>query len=185
MSEETKIDLQSFLVPFSLDNGDECVAYISQPSAAEMDAMAKTLGFLFSEFQKALNNGTSFAVIVKDWEIMLDDFLIDDKRGEEQKKQLKAFFERRILQANIFNKSTGAAIEEKLPENILHDLKGGLLFFVSTLRYAPQALKMKELKDFVTSLPLLEFKEHLKKSSTQRKVEQEKTENTKLPLPRA
>lgn len=176
------LTLKSFVIPFVNSAEEECVAYVPQPSEAEMVALAKSLGYIFSRFKNAVIEGSDFLVIVKDWEIMLDEHLGSGEKAEAQKKQLEAFFDRRILPANIFNKETGEVVEGKNIEDpaIMHDLKGMLLFFVAALRYAPQLLKMKELLEFTTLLSASEMQMLLRKSHAQKAESQTKERSQKV-----
>lgn len=176
------LTLKSFVIPFFNAAEEECVAYIPQPSEAEMVAMAKSLGYIFSRFKNAVTEGSDFLVIVKDWEIMLDEHLGSGEKAGAQKKQLAAFFDRRILLANIFNKETGEVTKAELVEGeeVLHNLKGMLLFFVAALRYAPQLLKMKELLEYTTLLSASEMQMSLKKSAAQKAESQTKERSQKV-----
>lgn len=174
------LTLKSFVIPFTNTADEECVAYVPQPSEAEMAAMAKSLGYIFSRYKNAVAEGSDFLVIVRDWEIMLDEHLGSGEKAEAQKKQLAAFFDRRILLANIFNKETGEVTKaELISDEVLHNLKGMLLFFVAALRYAPQLLKMKELLEYTTLLSALEMQMSLKKSSAQSGESQTKERSQK------
>lgn len=174
------LTLKSFTIPFLNAAEEECVAYIPQPSEAEMAAMAKSLGYIFSRYKNAMAEGSDFLVIVRDWEIMLDEHLGSGEKAEAQKKQLAAFFDRRILLANIFNKETGEVTKaELLNDEVLHNLKGMLLFFVAALRYAPQLLKMKELLEYTTLLSASEMQMSLKKSAAQKVESQPKGQSQK------
>lgn len=174
------LTLKSFVVPFFNSAEEECVAYIPQPSEAEMAAMAKSLGYIFSRYKNAVAEGSDFLVIIRDWEIMLDEHLGSGEKAEAQKKQLAAFFDRRILLANIFNKETGEVTKaELISDEVLHNLKGTLLFFVAALRYAPQLLKMKELLEYTTLLSASEMQMSLKKSAAQSAESQPKERSQK------
>lgn len=175
------LTLKSFVIPFSNAAEEECVAFIPQPSEAEMIAMAKSLGYIFSRFKNAVAEGSDFLVVVKDWKIMLDEHLGSGEKAEAQKKQLAAFFDRRILLANIFNKETGEVVKAELVEDeaVMHEIKGMLLFFVAALRYAPQLLKMKELLEYTTLLSASEMQMSLKKSAAQREESQTKERSQK------
>lgn len=160
-----KLDAHNILVPFS-QGGRAFTAYIAQPSFAELNKISRTLGYIFSKFkQKEFDE----LVIATDWEFIVEDYLAQLPRGAEYFDELKAFLDRRISPADIFDSETGETIDklEAEGENVL---KGTLLFFSSLFRYAPQIIQMKKTKGFFTSLSGLEYQDFLKKSHAERKA---------------
>lgn len=156
--DKAKIDTKAFIINFTNSKGDECVAYIPQPSEEEMVSIAKSLGFLFSKWK---NSEMDLLVILKDWKIMLDEFL-----GENtpQKTALNGFFERKISLGNIFNKQNGEQVKGNDLNNSDYEvIQGSLLFYVSVLRYATALYNNEKLRAVTTSLSALDYQKSLKK----------------------
>lgn len=153
----SKINLKALIINFENNKGQNCVAYISQPTEEEMQAIALPLGQLFSKWK---NSNLDTLVVVKDWKILLDNEIKD----KSYLKALKAFFERRIDISTIFNKDTGEKLKlSDLVDSDYEVIQGSLLFYLSVLRYATALFENEKLKAIITSLSALDFQNSLKK----------------------
>lgn len=157
-----KMDMKNFILPFQNDNGDECVAYIPQPTPEELRQIAGILGFLLPRIQ---GNELEFIVFVQDWEIMLEKYYKKQaKEGEEInniKASLMKFLDRKIEIGNCFD--TKGNILQELSDDERNFISGELLFFCCLYRYAKVAFKQKEMRDLTTSLTSSAYQEYLKK----------------------
>lgn len=157
-----KMDMKNFILPFQNDNGDECVAYIPQPTQEELRQIAGILGFLLPRIQ---GNELEFIVFVQDWEIMLEKYYKKQaKEGEEInniKASLMKFLDRKIEIGNCFDLKGN--ILQELSDDERNFISGELLFFCCLYRYAKVAFKQKEMRDLTTSLTSSAYQEYLKK----------------------
>ena len=152
ITQTPKMDMKNFILPFFDENFKECVAYIAQPSANELTAIAQVLGFIYPKIQK---KEIDFMVFAKDWQIMVDKHFKNDEDKDEIKEQIKAFLERKILDGNTFY--ADGTIKGKLNEDERGFIEGELLFLSSLFRYVKAAFKQDEMRDLTTSLTVLEY----------------------------
>lgn len=152
-----KIDRTNFIIPFSWE-GEDYTIWIPQPTPQELRAIAKLLGEIFNALSKDANP----MVLMQDWDIMLEEICerISPLKATELKNQLEAFFERKILDGNVFS-NEGLNVKDCLNEDVLHAIKATVLFLSALLRYASPTLKMSDTKDLVTSRTAMEFKSYL------------------------
>lgn len=181
---KAQIKLSAFVIPYSYEREDgetrEFCAYVRMPGEAEMVAMAKSLGYIFSKFKSSVAEGFDFLVLVKDWRIYLTEFLGGENSPNylKQMKILDAFFERRLTYADIFDVESGEIIDKDDLDATDYDaLKGSLLFFLSIFRYARETFKLDEMQKCITSLSFTEYKTYSRKLLQERKAD----DNVALP----
>lgn len=157
-----KMDMKNFILPFQNDNGDECIAYIPQPTPEELRQIAGILGFLLPKVQ---GSELDFIVFVQDWELMLEKYYKKQARDGEDINNIKAdlmrFLDRKIEVGNCFDMKGN--ILQELSADERNFISGELLFFCCLYRYAKIAFKQKEMKDLTTSLTSSAYQEYLKK----------------------
>lgn len=157
-----KMDMKNFILPFQNDNGDECIAYIPQPTPEELRQIAGILGFLFKRIQ---GSELDFLVFVQDWEIMLKSYYKEQEKNGDDINNLKAdlmrFLDNKINVGNCFDMKGNTL--QNLSDDEKNNISGELLFFCCLYRYVRQAFKQKEMRDLTTSLTSLDYREYLKK----------------------
>lgn len=157
-----KMDTKNFILPFQSDSGDECVAYIPQPTPEELRQIAGILGFLLPKIQ---GSELDFIVFVQDWELMLEKYYKKQAKDGEDVNNIKAdlmrFLDRKIEIGNCFDMKGN--ILQVLSDDERNFISGELLFFCCLYRYAKVAFKQKEMRDLTTSLTSLDYRESLKK----------------------
>lgn len=151
----------NFVIPFNY-KGEDYTIWVAQPTPQELRGMAKLLGEIFNALSKEANP----MVLMQDWDLMLEEICerIAPNKGEELCRSVEGFFERKILEGNIFS-AKGVEVKDILKDSdTLHAIKATTLFLSSLLRYAMPTLRMEGTKDLTTSLTAMEFKKSLEKS---------------------
>lgn len=158
---EVKVTKTNFVIPFNYEGNDYTI-WVAQPTPQELRSMAKLLGEIFNALSKEANP----MVLMQDWDLMLEEICegITPSKGEELRRSVEGFFERKILEGNVFN-SRGGEVKDILKDaDTMHAIKATTLFLSSLLRYASPTLNTEGTKDLTTSLTVMEFKKSLEKS---------------------
>lgn len=158
---EAKITKFNFILSLTSDEGQDLKIYVPQPNEIEIRGIAKLLSVIFDKVTKNENP----LVIMKDYDVYVDDLFDDATKKTAFNAKLNAFFERSLLSASVYTE-TGEKIERKLSEDETEIFKGSLLFAAALYRYSTRTLLSgTDMRAFYTSLTATEFQNSLKTSS--------------------
>lgn len=150
----------NFIVSVVGDDGDMLRVFVPQPPEMEIKALAPLLGKIFSALQ---TEGANPLVLMKDWELMLDEVA---EKNAAIRSVANSFFERCLLGMSVYTE--GGKKVEKLSESETEIFRGTLLFVSALYRYSTSAIRGgQEMREFFTSLTATEFQSSLKKLSSQ------------------
>lgn len=168
----------NFIVPFN-SNGKEYTIWIAQPSEEELRSIAKPLGRIFTLLKR---QEVDALVLLQDWDMICDEEIQQAKNPEALQRALDAFFARKIDAGNVFNDEGGIEKEIIQDPTVLKNIKATLLFISALYRYATPTLQASDMRDMITSLNAMGYKEHIAKSARSRKEEMEANTKTDATL---